>query len=236
MAMYPTWDLPILKDDLGIPADDATQDAWLTRRMNGIMDAIREYTGLWIAPVATFIDDWTDVKQDRLADYYPEKYGSKNSVLLYEYPVVSIEEALINGASIDKASVRFDARTGELKGTQIGGHLSYQNAKITYKAGSDTVPAAIYDVMLGIMTTLYGARRAQIATGGAGSMGPIDSVTIADVGQLKMASPSYGFDSSMSGYSGMDPILGPYTKTLDGYKDWRNKLGLAGRPQHSMVP
>jgi len=233
MEPYPVWDLEILKDDLGIPAGDTSQDAWLTRRMNETLDAIRDYTARFLTPITTFIDDWTNVDDVRLAQAYPPGRAG-NSIYLSQFPVVSIEACETNG-TIDPASVLFDPRTGQLKGTGIGyTPLSFQNSKVTYRAGYDKLPSPIYSVMLGIMTNLYSARRSMQTTGGL-SIGGIDSVSLADVGQLKFSSPSYGFDSNMSGYEGMDPILGPYTKVLDGYKDWRNKLGLAGFPQHSIL-
>jgi len=231
VTQYPTFDLDTIKDDLGIPVSDTTLDAWLTRRCEAIWSAFRKYTGQWLSPKATFIDDWRNARDARYAVSYPPG-DPRNSVYLTQLPVVAITKCeLPNGFELDVTRVIYDPRTGELKNGDISA-VSLIDAMVTYEAGNDAIPSDLYDAMIGILTQMYGAR--QQVQSGIGGMG-IDTINVQDVGLIKVRSSSFGFDDKVNSTATMDPLLGPYTATLEGYKDWRNKLGLAGLPIHSVV-
>jgi len=231
MPTYPTWDIEAIKDDIGmtVPADEP----WLNRRLEGLWASIRKYTARYLCPVGTFVDDWTNTHEERLAFSHPP-ISVGNSIFLTQFPVLSILKCEIVTTStmteIDPATILFDPRTGQLKGTQIGGTpMSMLNSKITYQAGLSDVPLDIYEAMIGILSKLYASRQ---QAGGMVNGMQTNYARIDDVGIMKFIDPDYGFDAKIAS---LDPIMGPYIAILDGYKDWRNKIGIAGASQFSIV-
>ena len=60
MAAHAPIDIATLKDDLSIA--DATNDAWLQRRVDGVWARIEAYTSRkLLAPPEAFVDDWSDI-------------------------------------------------------------------------------------------------------------------------------------------------------------------------------
>jgi hypothetical protein len=225
MTKYPEWDIPSIKDDVGIT--DNASDEWLTRRLNGLWDNIRKYTARYLSPQATFVDDWS-MMSERHANVYPPQRTytmASNSMYLSEYPVVSITECIVNGTDV-ASEVNFDPNNGQMVNATPE---SFLGAKIKYVAGYEKVPTDLYEVIVAIITRMYALRVQNLAGGGGAEL-----VNVQDVGVVKFGAQSFGgFDSSVEGVT--DPILGPYANVLDGYKDWRNKLGLNGLPRKYLI-
>jgi hypothetical protein len=227
-----TLDLTTLKDDLGIVGNE--QDAWLTRRVDGVMARFEKYTSRRLAvPPATFVDDWGLLAdQLRVWNEPPvlnrEPRGSR---FLRCFPVASIEAIKINDQDHDAAAVKFSPKTGELftlTANQLahdcGVELWNGRARITYKAGWATLPADLYEALLGIIQPLWAARQAQTAGIGAGA---ISSINVVDVGSVEVGD---GLNplvtaSTRSPGNAVDPLLGPWITLLDQYVDLRVKIG-----------
>lgn len=231
-----------IKEDLGI-CGGSEHDAWLQRRIEGVWSRMEHYTARSLAaPPISFMDDWTRIS--RTNTHYPlppalcRTQGS--TVFLRHFPVAGIEAVEINGVAADPTGVSFDPRSGKLfalygpPSQDLSGAL--YNTRITYRAGWDTIPGDLYEVVLGAVATQYASRAAAGASGAPpGSM--VTGITVADVGSLEVAPGGNAFvNATMKGVSTTDPILGPYVSTLDLYVDQRSLIGHALLPVTEPVP
>lgn len=234
-------DLAILKDDLGIDPADTSQDAWLQRRVNGVWARMETYTARSLrAPPVGFVDDWGElILNDRYRLQPPSHWVNgqqRGSVFLRQFPVISINAIELNGAPVDPSHAMFDAKTGKLFDlTGAGGGYAFDlgrllpsaRAKVTYVAGWSELPDDLYEVLLGAIGPMWNSRTSQASGLGGGN---INEVQVLDVGSFKMSGANMFVSAANKGTGAVDPILGPYTATLDNYVDWRMSLGLATFP------
>ena len=240
-------DLAILKDDLGIAADDTTQDAWLQRRANGVWAAMETYTSRSLrAPPMGFVDDWGEmILNDRYHLQPPMHFANghnRGSVFLRQFPVISINAIELNGSIIDPSHAMFDGESGKLfdltgagggHAFDLGRLLPSARARVTYLAGWAELPSDLYEVLLGAVQQMWLSRTSQASGIGGGN---ISEVLVQDVGSFKMAGANMFVSSANArGPGAVDPILGPYTATLDHYVDWRMSLGLATFPTSTEI-
>lgn len=242
MADHAPIKLDDLKEDLGIT--DASQDAWLQRRVDGIWSRIEQYTARKLrAPPEAFVDDWGLIAEVDVNQPQPLWYMARASVFLRYFPVASIEAIEMDSGAGTASDVRFDGKTGKLFNLSPGGMFAQDvstwlvrsRVKITYKAGWDAVPGDLYEVVLGAMSMLWPQRRSQ-ASGGLG--GTPKLINIADVGSVDLDTGGNLFIESAAakpGVAGGDPLLGPYASMLDGYVDHRSLIGWAMQPVTTAV-
>jgi hypothetical protein len=224
-------DLARIKDDLGIPADNTSSDAWLARRIDGIWSRMQAYTGRPLLLASTWTDDWGRLITNQPAYVEPPLIAAwaSGSVFLRVFPVQSIAKATFNGVELDKSRVLFESGSGKLIGLEgapcdlrralIGGRVA-----IDYEAGFAELPPDLYEVVLGALTPQWTARQA--AQGGVAPDGFLPTrISATDVGEIEL-SPAANFFVDQSGRRGAaDPLLGPFAMLLDPYVDWRTMLG-----------
>ena len=228
-----------IKSDLGVATGDTTSDEWLNRRIAGIWARMEAYTSRALcAPPQKFVDDWGNIVTTHR--YYMEPpmlhYAPRGSVFLRCFPVVSIDDVTMHGNAGDANVVRFDQRTGKLFTLienswvhDLSQTLRQSQARITYTAGWADIPADLYEVVLGAIQPLWATKKAGGA--GAGLMGAISDITVADVGQVKLSEANLFVSSAAKAGGGTaDPLLGPYVNMLDLYIDHRVRIGNEGQP------
>jgi hypothetical protein len=222
-------DLDDLKDDLGI-ADDYS-DAWLTRRVEAIWSRIETYTQRTLrVPPATFRDTWT---WPTLTVYRPPVWTLPiPPVFLRQFPVTEIVSYETGGVEGDLDLVQVEMATGKIL-TLDGNPLGWppDGTAIAYKAGWDVLPAELYEIVLSIMTPLWTSRKAQTA----GTLTGVTSINIADTGSIDLAGVSSTDFVGAALKGDIDPMLGPYTATLDPYVDWRSTLGSSNTASSVLV-
>lgn len=226
-----------IKADLGIT--DASQDDWLQRRIDGAWSRMELYTRRKLcSPPQPFVDDWGEIAFIEASQPMPPPlwYPPSATVFLRYFPVASIDALELDGTAGTPADVRFDPRNGKLF-TLVAGSiyaedlsrvLIGQRARITYKAGWDTLPADLYEIVMNAVQVQWRQRAAQVAgmTGPGG--GTITQIDAADVGSVQMSDGNM-FQQSSARSSGGDPLLGPYLGMLDAYIDHRSGIW-AGQP------
>jgi len=231
---FPTLDLDDVKDDVGMPATGTENDAWLDRRISGILARFQRYTNRYLGPVIAFQDAWQPTRPGANAPaYWPSYYGG--AFYLRNYPVVTIDEASEGGATIDPATIIFETSSGLLVGYGAGSRFVIPVIK--YSAGFQDMPADLYEAMIGILRTLWASRSMDKSGLSVGGMTP-SSLTIADVGDVALTQGGgQGFDAALTaGGDYVDPYLGPYTYLLDSYTDLRAQMGSALMPVTTVVP
>lgn len=230
-ADAPVFDLDTIKDDLGIPKDDTSQDEWLQRRIDEIWARFESYTMRSLAvPPASFVDDWsTVVDLARHINLPPSwDFRQRASTFLRQFPVVAVTAFEIDGGVSDASLVRFKASTGQLVALDgnwshdLGPRLACSRARITYTAGFATVPADLYGALIGILQTLWTQRAAQVA----GLPPGVRTISAIDVGEVSFwDSQKLEVARVASASEGGDPLLGPFAANLAPYIDWRSGLG-----------
>jgi hypothetical protein len=227
-------DLAILKDDLGIAAGDASQDAWLQRRVDGVWARMEAYTFRKLcAPQQAFVDDWGKLVDQHYVAAQPPviAYPRRGSIFLRYFPVVSIDAVVLNDQDLVAADARFDPVSGKLftlSATQLAHDLGHElvsgRARITYQAGWPELPPDLYECLLGVMQTLWMGRQSQAAGMGVGG---INRVSVIDVGDVEVGRANPFVESALRGAGAVaDPLLGPYANLLDLYTDHRTGMGL----------
>jgi hypothetical protein len=207
-----------VKDDLGIPPEDTSHDAWLARRIAGVWSRMETWTARTLAsPAELFIDDWSGVVEGNAHKNLPPvlAYPARASVFLRVFPVLAVTALELNGQASDPASVAFDWKSGKLLAAGTSGTLDLgcllltNRAKITYSAGWPALPADLYEVIMGALAPAWAARNAQASGIGAG----ISAVNVQDVGSVDFGNPNSFIDSaSKRGVGGtQDPSPLPVT-------------------------
>jgi hypothetical protein len=238
--------LDMIKEDLGIPPTDTTNDAWLQRRIDGVWARFEKYCcRLLPSPPAKFLDDWGAISNVQSNWVQPPAidFCGIGSPMLRYCPVVSIEAITSNGQSLDATKVKFEAATGKLFSLddQMAHDVSYGlragAVQITYLAGWATVPPDLYEALLGCVAPLWQSRLGQQAGGGMGG-GTVSSISVVDVGQIDFSSGSAFEQAAMKGIStgDRDPLIGPYTMMLNNYMDVRVQMGSPLIPTTVPVP
>ena len=232
-ADAPVFDLDTIKDDLGIPLDDTTQDAWLQRRIADIWGRFESYTMRSLAvPPAPFVDDWSSVVELSRHVLLPPSWDFRQraSTFLRQFPVVEVTAFEIDGGPADPAVVRFKASSGQLLSldgnytSDLGPRLAGSRARITYTAGFATVPADLYGALVGVLQMMWTQRAASVAGLPAG----VKTVSAIDVGDVSFYDSSKLLEQQIASTAeGGDPLLGPFTASLAPYVDWRSGLGSA---------
>src|SRR5262245_13034829 len=90
--------LATIKDDLGIPPTDASNDVWLQRRIDGVWARMEAYTFRKLcAPPQAFVDDWGElVVQGYHANVPPPiAYPPRATIFLRYFPVASITDIVL---------------------------------------------------------------------------------------------------------------------------------------------
>ena len=241
VADAPVFDLDTIKDDLGIPVDDTSQDAWLQRRIADIWGRFESYTMRSLAvPPATFVDDWSAVVELSRHILLPPSWDFRQraSTFLRQFPVVAITAFEIDGGTSDPTLVRFKASTGQLLALDgnwshdLGPRLAQSRARITYTAGFATVPADLYGALVGVLQMMWTQRAATVAGLPAG----VKTVSAIDVGEVSFYDSSKLLEQQIASTAeGGDPLLGPFTASLSPYVDWRSGLGSATYAESAAV-
>lgn len=234
--------LDALKDDLGIPAGDATNDAWLQRQAAGIWARMERFCERKLSvPPASFVDDWGELVINQAHYNVPPAiaFGLRATVFLREVPVRAITALELDGTAADVAAARWDVDSGKLFNVRAGsdmaedltGVLWAARARITYTAGWDTIPPDLYQVLLGGLQPLWAARSAQ-QSGAGGGLGTATEINIVDVGSVSLSAtgPFVGAASASLPGGGADPLLGPWLSFLQSYRDLRNAHGVDRYP------
>jgi hypothetical protein len=225
-------DLDVLKDDLGIPADDTTHDAWLQRRVDGLWSQFEIYTSRPLrAPPTGWVDDWGQTitnAQPHIEPAYLQPQPSA-SVYLGVFPVAAITKVTLNGADVDVSKVVFEASSGKLLSLvgppplDLRTQLLGGQARVEYSAGFDTLPSALYEALLGALQPMWAMRKAVDSGLAVGGLLPA-RINVLDVGDVDFAPGGPSFASSAA-KGGGDPLLGPYTAVLEPFVDYRSMLG-----------
>ena len=233
-----------IKADLGITG--STDDAWLQRRIDGIWARMEVYTSRKLcAPPAKFADDWGNIVNTQPIYPMPPPLMSmpRGSVFLRVCPVVSIDAVISDGSPIAPAqmAVQFDSRTGKLFALRVGemtgdmsSALRQSRARVEYTAGWATIPADLYEIVLGAIQPLWTAKKAGAA---GGIQGTVSGINVMDVGSIEIsdANSFVATASKASGGAG-DPLLGPYANMLNIYIDHRARIGWEGMPTTEALP
>ena len=226
-------DIDIVKDDLGITGSD--NDAWLLRRIGEVWARFETYTSRFLAvPAATFTDDWGAISSIMASPNQPPAidFAPVGSPFLRVTPVRSIIGIVGNGQTVgDPASVVYDSGSGKLftlgdgqPASDVSRALRAGAMRITYTAGWDDIPPDLYNAMIGCLTPLWAQRTGQSA--GIPGGGSISSIDVTDLGALTFGGSTFVEAALKRGGGGIaDPLLGPFTSTLDYYYDARVNLG-----------
>jgi hypothetical protein len=247
LADVPPAFLDLVKDDLGIPLADTTNDAWLQRRIDGVWARFEKYCCRALpVPPAQFVDDWGEISETASNHVQPPAidFAPLGSPFLRYCPVVSIDAVKSAGQTLDASLVRFEPASGKLftlDGSQVAHDLSRAlragQVQITYTAGWDEMPGDLYEALIGALTVLWGGRQAQQA--GAGGGGTLSSISVVDLGQVDFDTANPFITAAMRSASGPgagDPLLGPWTALLDNYMDVRVQIGSPLIPTTRPVP
>jgi hypothetical protein len=231
----PTFDLDTVKDDVGMPAG-TENDAWLQRRIDGIWSRFEGYAQRYLGAPADFTDAWQPLSPITNAPAFWPSFTASPVFYLRNYPVSAIVSASDSGISIAAASVVFDAKTGLLVGYGApDAPTKFRLPVVTYTAGYETVPADLYDCLIGILRTLWATRANDQSGLAIGGMLPTE-LNIADVGNVKLGAggAAFGFDAGVKdAYS--DPYIGPYAYILNSYTDYRVATGSNMLPRTTEV-
>jgi len=218
-----------LKDDLYIPADDTSQDAWLQRRIAGIWARFETYTGRPLALSSSWADNWGELVGTGTRVQPPLiARGGGATVFLRVFPVQQITRLSLNGSDMDAARLMFDGEDGKLLGldgfaSDLRSYLVSTRALVEYVAGWESVPRDLYEALLGALTPLWAARSQQ--QGGIGG-GGISRINAVDVGDVEFSAANQFVDAAQRGTEAVnDPLLGPFATLLDPYVDWRSMIG-----------
>ena len=229
--------LDMIKDDLNIPPENTTNDAWLQRRIDNIWARFEKYCCRALpVPPAQFIDDWTLIAEHSnrveppIMDHWPI-----GSPFLRYCPVVSID-AITSGwpgqtTDRDPTKVMFEPASGKLFGLDgvawahdVSGWLRQGAFRITYTAGWATIPGDLYEALLNIIAPMWQARSAQQTGGGFGG-GTISRINVVDVGEVDLDTAGAFVEAASRARGGGDPMLGPWITLLDSYVDARVQMG-----------
>jgi len=239
------YDLATIKDDIGMPPGDTSNDEWLARQIAGVWARFERYTSRMLAvPPATYVDDWGQISSTMASWTEPPALdrGPIGSPFLRCCPVVSIDAVESNAQTLDPAGVQFEIATGKLftlQSPSYGGHdvsreLLSGRVKITYKAGWAEIPPDLYQALVGVLGVMWGQRSGQQA-GGAG--GGVKSINVVDVGTVELGTEGNAFvASTMKGVRIEDPLLGPWAYLLQEYIDYRVQIGSPLIPTTVYVP
>jgi hypothetical protein len=229
MADHAPVELATIKDDLGIAAGDASNDAWLQRRVNGVWARFQQYTGRPLSLSSGWADDWGKLVPTGVTLTQPPaaRQWPSGSVFLRVFPVQTITKLVLDGADQDVARLLFDGASGKLVG--LDGHpydlrhlLLAGRARVEYTAGFAELPADLYEALLGCVQVLWQSRQSQQAGLGSGNATRISAI---DVGDVELSDANAFVLGAIKGAGATDPLLGPFASQLDTYIDWRSMLG-----------
>lgn len=231
-------DLAELKDDLGITGTG--DDAWLQRRIEGVLAAMQSYTHRYIGDVVTFEDDFSRIVDgSRLWIAPPYPALMRVTPRLRNWPVTEIVSATNNGNTVDPASVLFNATTGEILSIEGAPAVDLSRSLIgavviRYKAGWAAIPRDLYEILRAVIANQYTLRKANAAGGlSIGGLG-VTAIQVPDVGSVQLGNGASAFEQSASKGGAIDPILGPYTRSLDPY--FVPVIGDRAYPETRLIP
>lgn len=227
------FDLEVIKDDLGITGSE--NDDWLIRRIGGVWARFETYTSRYLAvPPATFMDDWGALSSIMATASQPPAidFPPVGSPFLRATPVRSIIGVVRNGTPAnDPTTVVYESGSGKLFSLgdgqlahDVSRELRAGSVRITYTAGWDTIPADLYEALLGCLSVLWAQRTGQSA--GIPGGGSISSIDVTDLGAMTFGGSTFVEAALKRGGGGVaDPLLGPWTTNLDYYYDARVNMG-----------
>jgi hypothetical protein len=224
-------DLATIKDDLGIAADDASHDAWLQRRIDGLWARFQSYTARPLLLKTGWADDWGELVIPQRAEPLPPAIAPRprGSIFLRVYPVAAITRITVGGTDGDASKVLVNQASGKLSGIDgqaqdLGEWLFANRVRIEYQAGFDpAAPADLYEALLGALGVQFQVRQAMQSGLSVGGLLPT-RINAVDVGETDLsASPNFFVEQASRGIT--DPLLGPWTKVLDLYVDHRALIG-----------
>lgn len=222
-------DLDDIRDDLGIPAGDTSNDAWLQRRIDGIWARFQQYTGRSLLLSSRWVDDWGKLVTNHPAWIEPPMIGAQASASVYlrVFPVQSIVGVFLNGGDFAPSRLIVEPASGKLVGldgmaSDLRTALVTGRARVEYSAGFETIPADLYEALLGVLTPLWSTRQAQAS----GASGVATRIATTDLGEIEFSqSPNVFVDATLKGVRTTDPLLGPWGMVLDTHVDWRSLIG-----------
>jgi hypothetical protein len=210
----------MIKDDLGMPVAETKDDEWLKRRIDAVLDSFRRYTQSVLYPSQGFKDDFTPA-QLRIPFASPPHMPSR-TMYLRQCPIITVSKITFpDGSDGDLSKLQYEGITGKLISYDQG-DLPSMCPIIEYTAGYETIPADLYDALIGVLSPQWSSRKGAASGLDFGGFAPA-SVDIADVGNIRLQKTALGYSGGMES---LDPLLGPYTVILDPYCDLRSAMGL----------
>jgi hypothetical protein len=188
---------------------------WIEVNASGVLAAMRTYTKRWLYPVANFRNILENGEMCCRGGRYPRL----GEVALSEFPIQSVEAVNWDSNVVDLANVETFSEAGYIR---IESFYGFQRLDVEFSAGYVTFPGDLFMAMSDILKVLRGSM--------PGSTGTAKRVSIVDVGAVDLSTTNSYIDQAIT--KSIDPLLGPWGITLDGYVD-HAKLFWNTRPRYS---
>ncbi len=202
-----------MKTSLGIA--DTSQDVFLTEQLNIISDAVNGYCRRRF--------EQTTYDQT----FYSDSYRPDSTMVLFQYPVISVTSALQDSVAIDSADYRIHKPSGML--IKETGWFYGTATVVRYTAGYAVIPAIIQNVVKNLVTERYNRK----ASGVNLSFG-------SDVQRVSIPGAiSIDFDYTLNNNerkSHYGTLLGSNSNLLDAYRSERSILGSGTLEYVDVVP
>jgi len=218
-----------LRTEIGLAPDDASQDAWLEARVNGILAAARRFARRHLWPVASFRDVFANEQPCCCPCGMP-------AAILAETPVQELTAITIDGAPADVADFEV-SKSGRLYRINAGGVpvpvFAFLTLSTEYTAGFVNLPADIFEAIAAIIRQAWGASSAGQAAGADPLLG-VSRVTVFDVASVEYSDAGGAYYESSVPKSG-NAILGPWTSVFYPYRDYARGIGLPRQRESELL-
>lgn len=193
-----------MKQYLGVPSTDTTNDVFLSQQIEVISDTIEAYCARKFS-LATYTETL----------YSDDYHGSQRSLRLFAYPVKEVV-SVIQDTEDPFTDIRLEKSKGYI--TRLEGFLYGDQTQIVYVAGYENIPTPILDVVYSLVAERYNKKSAGI-----------DLNFGSDVQRVSIPGTiSVDFDYSLKNNDrevGFGVILGNYVNVLDFYRSERAIIG-----------
>lgn len=216
-----------LRVELGLAANDASQDPWIEARANAALEAMRRWCRRYLWPASKFRDAFL------MGDLFACNRCGGGVVTLGEIPVQSLESILVDQTpqAIADFLVLPTGRLYRKNGTQLAPMIAFGQVVIDYTAGYTDLPADLYEVVAGVVEKAWSATE----QGRADALQNVDKLTVFDVGSVEFSGAGDAFYESNIKGAAPNPILGPWSAQLDSYRDYGRGIGLPVSRETSRV-
>ena len=189
---------------LGIPDATTTHDAWLNGQIAYLSEVIENFCRRKFNA------------EDYIQSFYHDVLPATKELKLYHYPIITVDEVLIDDEEIEDFRINKDF--GYITRSR-GGFLSYgEQTDIRYRAGYETVPLGVQNVVFALIQERFNKKTAGI-----------DLSFGSDVQRISIPGViSVDFDYSLSGNEKLNEfgsVLGNYVNALTFYRSERAVLG-----------